>query len=45
MKRIVELGDQKKQLHQRFGLNEIHFSVNFIHFLCGLCYLWVVLDL
>lgn len=29
MKRVVELGDQKKQLRQRIILDEIHFSVWF----------------
>jgi hypothetical protein len=46
MNRAVELGDQKKQLRQRFVLNEIHFSVSsFNHFFYVLFFIWVILDL
>jgi hypothetical protein len=33
MKRVVELGDQKKQLRQRLVLPRISFSVRLFHFL------------
>lgn len=32
MKRVIELGDRKKQLRQRFVLHKLHLSVNFLIF-------------